>query len=68
MTVSLNGSASQDIEAPARPKYVGILAMEMYFPKRVRIQRVFSPFDASLYSCAGAVHLGGGARGVRQRP
>lgn len=37
MTIPLNGSAHhhQDVEAPARPKDVGVLAMEMYFPQRV---------------------------------
>ena len=37
MTVPLNASTSQDVEAPQRPKDVGILAMEMYFPQRVRV-------------------------------
>ena len=37
MTVPLNASTSQDVEAPPRPKDVGILAIEMYFPKRVRL-------------------------------
>lgn len=37
MTIPLNGSARahQDVEGPARPRDVGILAMEMYFPQRV---------------------------------
>ena len=34
MTIPLNGSA-HDVAVPPRPKDVGILAMEMYFPKRV---------------------------------
>lgn len=40
MTIPLNGSARvhSDIEAPPRPKDVGILAMEMYFPRRVRVE------------------------------
>ena len=38
MTVPLNASTSQDVEALPRPKDVGILAMEMYFPRRVRPQ------------------------------
>lgn len=38
MTIPLNGTAVHgDIEAPPRPKDVGILAMEMYFPQRVSI-------------------------------
>ncbi len=35
MTISLT-SAVVDIDAP-RPKDVGVLAMEVYFPRRVRI-------------------------------
>ena len=34
MTIPLNGSA-HDVVLPPRPKDVGILAMEMYFPRRV---------------------------------
>ena len=35
MTIPVNSAA--DVEAPARPQDVGILAMEMYFPRRVRV-------------------------------
>ena len=41
MTVPMTASTSQDVEAAPRPKDVGILAMEMYFPQRVRVRRVF---------------------------
>ena len=36
MTVPMNASTSQDVAPTPRPKDVGILAMEMYFPQRVR--------------------------------
>lgn len=39
MTVSVNASTSQELQGPPRPKDVGILAVEMYFPQRVRLQR-----------------------------
>ncbi|PIL24742.1 3-hydroxy-3-methylglutaryl-CoA synthase [Ganoderma sinense ZZ0214-1] len=45
MTVPLNASTSQDVEAPARPKDVGILAMEMYFPKRCISEEELEVFD-----------------------
>lgn len=34
MTIPVNTAA--DVEAPSRPQDVGVLAMEMYFPRRVR--------------------------------
>ncbi|KAH9930359.1 hydroxymethylglutaryl-CoA synthase [Fomitopsis serialis] len=47
MTVPLNGSARahQDVEAPARPKDVGVLAMEMYFPQRCISEEELEEFD-----------------------
>lgn len=35
MTIPLNGSSAYDLDIPPRPKDVGILAMEMYVPRRV---------------------------------
>ena len=40
MTISV--SSSLDLEFP-RPKDVGVLAMEMYFPRRVRLHCLFLP-------------------------
>ena len=37
MTIPMNGSAAYDLGTLPRPKDVGILAMEMYFPQRVSI-------------------------------
>ncbi|OBZ73995.1 Hydroxymethylglutaryl-CoA synthase A [Grifola frondosa] len=47
MTVPLNGSAhvNGDIEALPRPKDVGILAMEMYFPRRCISEEELEVFD-----------------------
>ncbi|KAH9951051.1 hydroxymethylglutaryl-CoA synthase [Amylocystis lapponica] len=47
MTVSLNGSARvhNDFEAPPRPKDVGVLAMEMYFPRRCISEEELEVFD-----------------------
>ncbi|KAL6300882.1 hydroxymethylglutaryl-CoA synthase [Sparassis latifolia] len=48
MTVSLNTvphTTYQDIEAPARPRDVGILAMEMYFPRRCISEEELEEFD-----------------------
>ncbi|EIW58587.1 hydroxymethylglutaryl-CoA synthase [Trametes versicolor FP-101664 SS1] len=45
MTVPQNPSTSQDVEAPARPKDVGILAMEMYFPRRCISEEELEEFD-----------------------
>ncbi|KAI0940763.1 ATP-dependent 5'-3' DNA helicase hcs1 [Taiwanofungus camphoratus] len=47
MTIPLNGSARvhSDIEAPLRPKDVGILAMEMYFPRRCISEEELEEFD-----------------------
>ncbi|KAI0642205.1 hydroxymethylglutaryl-CoA synthase [Trametes meyenii] len=45
MTVSLNASTSQDVEAPARPKDVGVLAMEVYFPRRCISEEELEEFD-----------------------
>ncbi|KAI0629323.1 hydroxymethylglutaryl-CoA synthase [Trametes polyzona] len=45
MTVPLNASTSQDVEAPPRPKDVGILAMEMYFPRRCISEEELEEFD-----------------------
>ena len=36
MTIPLNTPAAVDVEIP-RPKDVGVLAMEVYFPRRVRL-------------------------------
>ena len=50
MTITISNGASassQDFQLPPRPKDVGILAMEMYFPRRVRVSRADLPFDAS---------------------
>ncbi|KAI0091524.1 hydroxymethylglutaryl-CoA synthase [Irpex rosettiformis] len=44
MTIPLNGSA-HDVEVPPRPKDVGILAMEMYFPTRCISQEELEEFD-----------------------
>jgi hydroxymethylglutaryl-CoA synthase len=35
MTIPLNAPTAADVEIP-RPKDVGVLAMEVYFPRRVR--------------------------------
>ncbi|KAH9852620.1 hydroxymethylglutaryl-CoA synthase [Lenzites betulinus] len=45
MTVPLNASTSQEVEAPIRPKDVGILAMEMYFPRRCISEEELEVFD-----------------------
>lgn len=46
MTIPLNGTAVHgDIEAPPRPKDVGILAMEMYFPQRCISEEELEEFD-----------------------
>lgn len=37
MTIPIIGAAAHDVEALPRPKDVGILAMEMYVPRRVSI-------------------------------
>ncbi|GJE98555.1 hydroxymethylglutaryl-CoA synthase [Phanerochaete sordida] len=44
MTIPLNGSA-HDVAVPPRPKDVGILAMEMYFPKRCISEEELEEFD-----------------------
>ena len=41
-TMTIPVSSSPDFEFP-RPKDVGVLAMEMYFPRRVRLQRLTLP-------------------------
>lgn len=65
MTIPLNASAL-DVEVPPRPKDVGILAMEMYFPRRVSLSRRVAVTLAVPDSvpCARLVHLRGGAGGV----
>ncbi|TBU34063.1 hydroxymethylglutaryl-CoA synthase [Dichomitus squalens] len=45
MTVPLNASTSQDVDAPPRPKDVGILAVEMYFPQRCISEEELEVFD-----------------------
>ncbi|KAI9064034.1 hydroxymethylglutaryl-CoA synthase [Trametes sanguinea] len=45
MTVPLNASTSQDVEALPRPKDVGVLAMEMYFPRRCISEEELEEFD-----------------------
>ena len=58
MTIPVNSAA--DVEAPARPQDVGILAMEMYFPQRVRVSRV-SHARQPVFTLDGIVYFGGGA-------
>ncbi len=36
MTIPLN-TVAHDVDVPPRPKDVGILGMEMYFPRRVSV-------------------------------
>lgn len=43
MTIPVNSAA--DVEAPARPQDVGILAMEMYFPRRCISEEELEVFD-----------------------
>ncbi|KAH9893454.1 hydroxymethylglutaryl-CoA synthase [Cubamyces lactineus] len=45
MTIPLNASTSQDVEALPRAKDVGILAMEMYFPRRCISEEELEEFD-----------------------
>ncbi|KAF7798733.1 hypothetical protein EIP86_009958 [Pleurotus ostreatoroseus] len=48
MTITLNGSANaaaHDVDVPPRPKDVGILAMEMYFPRRCISEEELEEFD-----------------------
>ncbi|KAI0766978.1 hydroxymethylglutaryl-CoA synthase [Trametes elegans] len=45
MTVPLSASTSQDVEAPVRPKDVGVLAMEVYFPRRCISEEELEEFD-----------------------
>ncbi|KZT69322.1 hydroxymethylglutaryl-CoA synthase [Daedalea quercina L-15889] len=47
MTVPLSSSTRhhQDVDAPARPKDVGVLAMEMYFPQRCISEEELEVFD-----------------------
>ncbi|KAI0788860.1 hydroxymethylglutaryl-CoA synthase [Abortiporus biennis] len=45
MTIPVNGSAANEFEAPPRPKDVGILAMEMYFPRRCISEEELEEFD-----------------------
>ncbi|KZT07310.1 hydroxymethylglutaryl-CoA synthase [Laetiporus sulphureus 93-53] len=47
MTIPLNGTTHihDEIEAPARPRDVGILAMEMYFPRRCISEEELEEFD-----------------------
>lgn len=68
MTITLNGSANgaaHDVDVPPRPKDVGILAMEMYFPRRVRGLHVLALSLQALTFMT--VHLRGGVGGVRWR-
>ncbi|CAL1714293.1 unnamed protein product [Somion occarium] len=44
MTIPVN-TAANDFEAPPRPKDVGILAMEMYFPRRCISEEELEEFD-----------------------
>ncbi|KAI0339592.1 hydroxymethylglutaryl-CoA synthase [Trametopsis cervina] len=44
MTIPLNGSA-HDLDSTPRPKDVGILAIEMYFPRRCISQEELEEFD-----------------------
>lgn len=44
MTIPMNGSA-HDVAVPPRPKDVGILAMEMYFPRRCISEEELEEFD-----------------------
>ncbi|KAH9910975.1 hydroxymethylglutaryl-CoA synthase [Epithele typhae] len=45
MTVPMNASTSQDVAPAARPSDVGILAMEMYFPRRCISEEELEEFD-----------------------